>query len=127
MKKKVIFTHHSRGFWSSPTVKFLGHLLPLVVFFVVKSFVTGEMVTTVFILLVFGVYLYLDGFKKREGWFFIFGVVIGFLIEVALGAVYREQFWVNASLFGVPAWLPLAWGMGFVVIRRLGDIMVLRR
>ena len=40
---------------------------------------------------------------------------------------YREQFWANTSWLDVPLWLPLAWGMGFIIIRRLGDIIVLHR
>lgn len=48
------------------------------------------------------------------------GLFLGIFIEVVLGAVARQQYWVNASLMGVPVWLPIAWGIGFVVITRIG-------
>ncbi len=51
---------------------------------------------------------------------FMLGLFLGIFIEVVLGAVARQQYWVNASLMGVPVWLPIAWGIGFVVITRIG-------
>ncbi|MDP3710841.1 MAG: hypothetical protein Q8R29_03950 [bacterium] len=109
-------------------LKSLTHVLPVVVFFVLKKiFEADEIISTILMILVFVSYLYFTGFKRRELELLIMGCIIGFMLEVVLGAVYREQFWVNASLFGVPIWLPLAWGMGFVIIRRLGDIIVLHR
>lgn len=104
------------------------HLLPVILFFVLKKVTgAGEIASAFIMILVFIVYVCLTGFKRREGELLIMGLVAGFAVEVILGAFYREQFWTNASLFGVPVWLPLAWGMGFVIIRRLGDIIVLHR
>lgn len=99
------------------------HLLPVVLFFVLKK-VTGanEVVSTILMVLIFAVYIYLTGFKRREAELLVMGVVAGFLVEVGLGSVYREQFWLNASLWGIPFWLPLAWGMGFVIIEQARSI-----
>lgn len=64
------------------------------------------------------------GYRPGEGTLFIIGVVIGVIIEVCLGLVYRDQYWEHASLLGVPLWLPFMWGYAFVVMRRVGDLIV---
>ena len=55
---------------------------------------------------------------------FAFGLLLALVIEVGLGLIARSQHWAHASLFGVPYWLPLIWGYGFVVIRRVGNLIV---
>jgi hypothetical protein len=55
---------------------------------------------------------------------FAFGLLLALIIEVGLGLVARSQHWEHASLLGVPYWLPLIWGYGFVVIRRVGNLIV---
>lgn len=107
--------------------KALLHLLPVILFFVFLTLFGQETWSTVFLIIIFISYLYFTGFKKREVSLFIFGLLVGLLVEVYLGSVNRQQFWFNASFLGVPVWLPLAWGMGFVVIRRVGDIIILHR
>lgn len=51
---------------------------------------------------------------------FCIGLVLGFIIEVILGLVSRQQYWEQSSLLGVPFWLPVAWGYGFVLITQIG-------
>jgi hypothetical protein len=55
---------------------------------------------------------------------FALGVSLGLVIEVGLGMIFRMQHWDNASLWGVPVWLPIIWGFGFVAIRRIGNAVV---
>jgi hypothetical protein len=61
---------------------------------------------------------------RGERWLYAIGVTLGLVIEVGLGQIARMQHWENASLFGVPFWLPLVWGVGFVAIRSIGNFIV---
>jgi len=63
-------------------------------------------------------------YYPREGLLFVLGCVIGLVFEVGGDAIYKLQYWADGSLFGVPAWLPLFWGLGFVFIRRFGNAVV---
>jgi hypothetical protein len=44
------------------------------------------------------------------------GLIYGIFVEVVLGKIGRTQHWKDAHFFGVPLWLPFAWGVGFVAI-----------
>jgi hypothetical protein len=57
---------------------------------------------------------------KNEPLLFIMGVVVGLVVEVGLRQLGYQQAWAHASLFGVPYWLPVVWGIGFVLITRFG-------
>ena len=55
-----------------------------------------------------------------ERYLFFLGSVMGTLIEVGFRFLGYQQVWTDASFFGIPYWLPVAWGIGFVLITRLG-------
>jgi hypothetical protein len=95
-------------------------LMCFVLFFVVQVVVRpSEMVLTYLAIGLFILILSVK-FYKNEGIVFLFGLGLGFFIEVVLGLIARQQYWTNASLFGVPTWLPITWGIGFVIITRIG-------
>jgi len=58
--------------------------------------------------------------RVGERYLFLVGVITGAFIEVGFRFIGFQQVWTDASFFGVPYWLPLAWGIGFVLITRLG-------
>jgi hypothetical protein len=60
---------------------------------------------------------------KHEPLLFLIGVCIGAFVEIGLRIFGYQQVWTSASLFGVPLWLPIAWGVGFVLITRLGILV----
>lgn len=88
-------------------------------FFVLQVLVIDEKIVTV-AAVIFSAFLFFR-YERGEIYIYLTGVVVGLIIEVGLGQVARTQFFTNASLFGVPLWLPLAWGYGFVVMRRIGN------
>jgi len=77
---------------------------------------------------IFSIFLIIFGFylvkKKGELLFFTLGVLFGFAVELGGDLVYQLQYWEQGSLFGIPLWLPLYWGICFIVIHRLGRRMV---
>jgi len=58
--------------------------------------------------------------KKGEIKFFIIGILFGLVVEFGGDLVYKLQYWEQGSLFGIPLWLPLYWGICFILIHRLG-------
>ena len=97
--------------------------LPLVLFilfFCIQVFIKpSETALFVFVLAITILSLGLQHYKGEIKLFFL-GLVLGFIIEVGLGLISRQQYWDDASLLGVPMWLPLIWGIGFVAITRVG-------
>jgi len=75
-------------------------------------------------LICFCVIIFLLHFQNGELILFFVGLVVGLFIEVGLGFIARSQHWENASFFGVPYWLPIIWGIGFVLIHRIGSLIV---
>lgn len=79
----------------------------------------SEFELTMFILGVSSLIFYWQ-WRNTEVELYLLGVFLGTLIEVGFRFLGYQQVWVDASFFGIPYWLPIAWGMGFVLITRLG-------
>ena len=60
---------------------------------------------------------------KHEPLLFLIGIGAGIVVELGLRIFGYQQVWQSASLFGIPFWLPIAWGVGFVLITRLGMLV----
>lgn len=93
-----------------------------IVFFVAQVAIVNELPLT--LLAVVFCLLLLWRREKGEGILFFLGLLTGLIIEVGLGLIARTQLWEYASFFGVPYWLPLIWGYGFVIMRRIGNGIV---
>lgn len=79
----------------------------------------NELSLTAFIITVaFCIFIVKD--HRNELWLFVCGFAVGCIIEIGLRILGYQQNWAQASLFGVPYWLPIAWGVGFVLITRFG-------
>jgi len=63
-------------------------------------------------------------YYRREWLLFVVGSLLGLTFELGGDAIYKLQSWSEGSLFGIPAWLPLFWGLGFVFFRRFGNVLV---
>lgn len=91
-----------------------------IIFFIIQS--KGkktELALTIYILIVL-MLTFLLNYHSNELLLFLIGVIVGIFVEIGLRFFGSQQSWKNASLFGVPYWLPLAWGIGFIIITRLG-------
>ena len=92
----------------------------LLVFFFFQSMgKMSELAITVFIVLAM-TGTWIVKYHNREWILSLVGLGFGILIEVGFRVFGYQQVWVNASFFGVPCWLPIVWGFGFVIITRLG-------
>jgi len=90
------------------------------VFFIFKTFANMSELTLTIIALLFCALIFKVKTHKNEYKVFLLGLIIGSFIEIILGLISRKQFWDDASLFGIPFWLPITWAIGFVVITRVG-------
>lgn len=96
-------------------------VLPLILFFVAQVTIKKEIPVTCVAIILSTFVIWQTG-EVGLVLFFV-GLMVGLIIEVLLGLVLRTQHWKNASLFGVPYWLPIAWGYGFVVIHQIGEVV----
>jgi hypothetical protein len=62
-------------------------------------------------------------YNKGEAVIFIFGIGIGLLVEVIGNYLVGYQSFANPDIFGIPLWLPLAWGYAFVFMGRMARIL----
>lgn len=89
------------------------------IFLVAQTFLQlNEFTLTVLALLAVAV-SFMPGYHRGEVALFLIGLLYGTIVEVALGLFHRQQMWLDASFYGVPYWLPIVWGIGFIYIGRL--------
>lgn len=94
--------------------------MALVLFFLFQSQGTlSELFLTLFALGISAL-LFLRQSRIGERYLYLVGLILGAFIEVGFRFLGYQQVWTNASFFGVPFWLPIAWGIGFVLITRIG-------
>lgn len=95
-------------------------LIGFILFFVVQAAGrTSEKALTLTAALL-SVFIVTLRYNHGEAVLFAAGLVLGLVVEIGLRRLGSQQIWHKASFFGVPYWLPLVWGIGFVIITRLG-------
>ena len=61
--------------------------------------------------------------RKTEGFVFLYGVVAGFIIETLGTQVSGYQSFTLPQALGIPYWLIVSWGYGFILMKRIGLIV----
>jgi prepilin signal peptidase PulO-like enzyme (type II secretory pathway) len=97
-------------------------LLPTLFVLIFLVFLRGEIALFILILLASFITFKIK-FHKKELYLFLFGFIMGIIFEL-IGNFVLGQSWPDASFFTIPIWLPLSWGYAFIVIRRIGNIIV---
>lgn len=64
--------------------------------------------------------------RKTELWIFIYGMIIGFIIETTGTLVSGYQSFAKPEVFGIPYWLVVVWGYGFILMKRISLIIATR-
>ena len=54
---------------------------------------------------------------------FGYGIAIGLIVEILGTQKSGYQSFTNPDIFGIPVWLPIAWGYGFVAMKRIGLLL----
>lgn len=98
-------------------------ITPFLIAILLSSFLRNEIIVTI-IFAVIILTLFLTRYKKKELLIFIFGFLTGLFIEIWGQLVGFFQWQTFNSILLIPLWLPLSWGYSFVVIRRIGNILI---
>ena len=60
---------------------------------------------------------------KAEFVIFAYGILIGAIVEVIGTQISGYQSFTKPDLGGIPMWLPVVWGYGFVAMKRIGFVL----
>jgi hypothetical protein len=109
MKKLLLIIFHSLPLFSGILLSYLfwrQNLLLLVIYSVF-----------VFALICFG--------KERKAEFliFVYGSFVGFIIETIGTQISGYQSFTQPDTLGIPYWLVVSWGFGFLLMKRIGLII----
>lgn len=102
--------------------RIIKELIPVLVMAALLIFFRSEIAITVFAVGIIAI-TFVMKHEKREFYLFLFGCAMGIIFELT-GNYLLNQKWGESSFFTIPVWLPLTWGYGFVIIRRIGNIIV---
>lgn len=61
--------------------------------------------------------------KKHDAYFFVIGAITGPLGEI-VAIIFGVWQYANPTFLGIPMWLPFAWGLAVVMIKRVAEIFV---
>lgn len=68
--------------------------------------------------------LILTGKDRRvELWILIYGMIAGFAVETIGTQISGYQSFANPDILGIPYWLIVTWGYGFVLMKRISLII----
>lgn len=67
------------------------------------------------------------GYRTREWLLIIVGILFGIVAEIGGDMIYQLQYWDQGSFFGIPIWLPLLWGYGFLYIGRVSALIIKKK
>lgn len=62
--------------------------------------------------------------KKIEVEILVYGIVVGSLIEIIGTQVSGYQSFAKPDFMGIPLWLSVSWGYGFILMKRAALIFV---
>lgn len=104
-------------------------VVPLVlvgIFFASLAILNSEISSTIILLLCILI-MFAVKYQKREWILVVVGTVLGIILEIGGDMIYKLQYWNTDSFFGIPLWLPLLWGFQFVLVYRIGSLIVNRK
>ena len=86
-------------------------------------FLRHELLISLLIVIAIGLSFW-NHYEKKEGLLLGLGVMFGLVLEIGSDQFYQLQYWDSGLVFGYPLWLFLFWGYAFVLIRRVGNLIV---
>ncbi len=92
----VVFSYF---FWSSNTTLLLTYLI------------------ITFLLIIFG------SDRRLERWIFLYGLIAGFVVDTIGTNLSGYQSFTLPQIWGIPYWLPVTWGYGFILMKRISLII----
>ena len=96
--------------------KIILELIPILIMIALIPFFKEIILVILFIIII--LIAFKIKYQKKEVVVFLLGLIAMTMIELIFISTGIETFAHN-KLFGIPLWLPLIWGYGFVVIKRI--------
>ena len=106
------------------TQQLIIHSIPLA-FGILLSFLFWKSNLTLLIFYSFLVLmLVLTGNDKRvESWIFLYGILAGLIVETLGTQISGYQSFTQPDMLGIPFWLLVSWGYGFILMKRISLII----
>lgn len=100
------------------------HSFPLGLGIILAYFFWEKNSLLLFLFTVITLLLILRGKDVRtELWIFLYGFVAGFTVETIGTQISGYQSFTLPEILGIPYWLLVAWGYGFILMKRLSLII----
>lgn len=97
--------------------------LPLLIAAGITYFFHENSILLTFIYLaLIGILLFIK-YKPGDLFSLCYGAVLGFAIEVFETNITRIHTFAHADFLGMPMWMPIVWGYGFMLMKRIGIII----
>ncbi len=88
---------------------------------IIKFYQFNTLLTSLILIAwLFGIFLW---HKKHDILFFIIGAIVGPIAEIICIQFGVWQY-SNPSFLGIPIWLPFAWGLAVMLIKRIAETFV---
>ena len=104
-------------------LKLAKQALPIIIFPICLLITQNELAIAIVLIFMTAITFWIS-YEKNEYRVFLLGLILGLVMEIGGDAIYKMQYWDNGSLFGIPIWLPFLWAYGFIIIRRIGNIII---
>lgn len=105
-------------------LKIILHTLPLILGVGVSYFLWSSNTIILLVYITLAAAFILSGKdKKTETWIFVYGLIGGFAIETFGTYISGYQSFTLPQIWGIPYWLPVSWGYGFILMKRVGLII----
>jgi hypothetical protein len=98
-------------------------LVFLILFFITLPLIRDEIISSI-ILLLFIITSFIIKYYRKEWILFTIGFILGIILEIGGDMIYKLQYWETQSFLGVPPWLLILWGFQFVIVHRIGTIIM---
>jgi hypothetical protein len=95
-------------------------IVGLIILWIVQTKTAVEEKTLTVLVVVISIVVFLISYNHNEEALFLAGVILGIMVETGLRFGGQQYPWRDTSFFGMPSWLPLVWGFGFVIATRIG-------
>ena len=100
------------------------HSLPFLLGIICSYFFWQQPNVLLFIYIILtALFIWFGKDRKTEFLIAIYGLVVGYIVEVTGTRISGYQSFSLPQFMGIPYWLPVSWSFGFILMKRIGLII----